>query len=197
MKKSRIILPALCGLSLALAAPSTVLAQEATTTTTTTTTTPAPVVTSRNSSGAGIGVGGAAFLSGLTGVQGVYDTSAWHAEALFAFDSTTGVGPGDTTITRFQFGARGWYHLHEGTHSDFSAGAGAGIITASGGGASATAVLIEPGVLARAFLTPNFALHATGGLSMVFGDSLGGPTNTGFRLTTQLLAGLGFTYFFR
>jgi hypothetical protein len=190
MKKSSFIVSAFSGLVFLLAASATASAQDSTTP-------PPPPPPPSHPSSAGLGVGGAAFLSGLTGVQVVYDMRIWHAEGLFAFDSSDGGGPGGDNVNTFQFGVRGWYHLHVGTSSDFSLGGGAGIITRSGGGDSATATLIEPGMMARVFLTPNFALHATAGLSMVFGDSLGGPSNTGFRLSTQLMQSIGFTYFFR
>src|SRR6185369_15517367 len=51
--------------------------------------------------------------------------------------------------------------------SDFSVGGGVGLdhIT-GGGGPNRTAVLFEPGVRARAFITSNVAVHAVLGLSI-------------------------------
>jgi len=62
---------------------------------------------------------------------------------------------------------------------------------------SATTTLIEPGVRARVFVTPNVAVHAMLGLSIEVGDNNGGANyNTGVALIGQPLFGLGFTYFF-
>jgi hypothetical protein len=193
MKKSIRFLPAVSGLLLALAIPTVAQAQEPPP--------PAPVVatsTGFGHSGAGFGVGAAAFLSGLNGIEVVYDQTHWHIEGLFGFSSReTGA---NMTTTAFQFGGRGWYHLHLGSSSDFSLGGGIGMLQASAGNASQTATVIEPGMLARVFLTPNFALHAMAGMTMAFGDNVVlGPANTirGFGLTGQFLGGCGFTYFFR
>lgn len=163
--------------------------------------TPPPATVSHSSSsGAGLGVGAAAFLGGLTGLDVVYDVSRFHVEGVLGFSSVeTGAA---SNATSFQFGARGWYHLHQGVNSDFSLGGGFGMRTRSGGGnPSATATLIEPGMQARVFFTPNFTLNMTAGFSFVFGDGVAGvggtDTDVGFGLGAQLLGGIGFTYFFR
>ena len=148
------------------------------------------------SGGNGIGLGASAFLSGLAGVQVDYDTYAWDVEGLFAFaDRDTG---NNMSRTYLQAGVRGWFHLHHGSSSDFSVGGGLGFLNASGGGMnSATTTLIEPGVRARVFVTPNVAVHAMLGLSIEVGDNNGGANyNTGVALIGQPLFGLGFTYFF-
>ncbi len=157
-----------------------------------------PVATTAVTSGAGagLGVGAATFVAGLTGLDVVYDMRRFHVEGLLGFSSLD--AGANRTETTFQFGARGWYHLHVGTNSDFSLGGGLGVRTASGVGASLTATLVEPGMQARVFLTPNFALNLTGGLTIVFGDSFNNTSTVkGFGLATQLLGGVGFTYFFR
>jgi hypothetical protein len=147
--------------------------------------------------GAGIGVGAAAFLSGIAGPEVVYDQPRFHVEGLLGFRSEKpGPGGNPATITTFQVGARGWYHLSRGFNSDFSIGGGVGIVTLSGGGASDTATTIEPGFQARVFLTPNFGLHATGGLSFTFGDNTNGVVK-GVALSPQFTGGFGFAYFFR
>jgi hypothetical protein len=158
---------------------------------------PPPMATSGGGSGggAGIGVGAAAFLAGLTGVEAVYDQSRYHIEGILGFNSNRGMG-NQPTVTSFQFGVRGWYHLHAGSRSDFSAGGGIGLLTASGGNNPPTATLVEPGIQARVFLTPNFALHVTAGLTLRFGDNVPGATASGFGLSEQFLGGFGFTYFF-
>ncbi len=185
----------LAGLSLITTVPLSARAQAAT----------QPPVTAFGSGGSGLGVGVAAFLSGFTGVEGVYDQPKWHAEALLGFSSRTpATGGNRPTTTAFGIGARGWYHLHTGVSSDFSLGGGLGLesFSTSSNGPSDTRISLEPGMQARVFLTPNFDLHATAGISLVFGrnenpnqDTTG--NTTGISLTGQLLAGLGFTYFFR
>lgn len=157
---------------------------------------PAVVVTS-NRGGAGLGVGAAAFLGGLAGPSVVYDLARFHIEGLVGFSRTNNGDARDTSTTRFQFGARGWYHLHQGVNSDFSIGGGFGIRTFNdGNGRSANATLIEPGAQARLFLTPNFTFNGTLGFTFVLGDAADG-VSTGWALDTQLLGGIGFTYFFR
>lgn len=175
-------------LAVPLAAPGVALAQD-----TPPPPPPAPEHT-RAAPGAGLGIGAVAFLSGLSGVQVVYDLSKFHVEGMLGFDHDTNPGamPDSNTVT---FGARGWYHLHVGSNSDFSLGGGLGVVTFSAGDASATATVLEPGALARVFLTSNFALHGTVGFRMIFGDEVLG--STGFGLGGHLVSGFGFTYFFR
>jgi len=147
------------------------------------------VITPAYSRGAGIGVGAAAFLGGgpLAAVEVAYDQPRWHMEGLFGFANPDN---GPSTV---RAGVRGWFHLHAGVNSDFSLGGGVGLIHvgANGGAPAATQTLIEPGMQARVFLTPNFALHGVGGIAMAFGDG-----NTGFSLDPQLIGNFGFTYFF-
>jgi len=153
-------------------------------------TTPEPV---RPAPGAGIGVGAVAFLSGVGGAEVVYDLAKFHVEGLFGFTHHDRNAP-NADNTDYIFGARGWYHLHMGSNSDFSLGGGLGVVTSSGAG-SATATFIEPGALARVFLTPNFALHGGVGFRMIFGDQVFGDVN--FALGGQVTSSFGFTYFFR
>jgi hypothetical protein len=172
-----------------------------------TTATPPPTATATTShagtgSGAGLGVGAAAFLSGLTGAQVVYDMPVWHIEALLAFDSRDGGGMNPPRITTFDVGVSGWYHLHQGASSDFSLGGGLGMVTRSGGGNSATATVLEVGAQARAFVTANVAVHGRLGVAMDFGDDVGGVggiggVNNHVGFGGQLVTGFGFTYFFR
>lgn len=178
-------------LSLALAFPAAAQAQTDTTTTTTTTSTTPAATTSTGASGAGFGVGAAAFLTGPVGdlpaLSLVYDLQRIHFEGMLALSRA-----GDPATTAFFFGARGWYHLHDGTNSDFSLGGGLGFLNNNPpGDASDTFILLEPGMQARVFLTPNFTLNAVGGLSFVFGDA------DAINLGGQLMSSLGFTYFFR
>jgi hypothetical protein len=153
-------------------------------------TTPEPV---RMAPGAGLGIGAIVFLSGTGGAEVVYDLAKFHIEGLFGFNHHDRNGA-NADYTDYTFGARGWYHLHTGSNSDFSLGGGLGVVTASGTG-SATATFIEPGALARVFLTPNFALHGSVGFRLVFGDQVLGDVDIG--LGGQVTSSFGFTYFFR
>ena len=160
---------------------------------------PPPPVVHRSSGGDGAGIGvGATALAGptfapFTAGQFVYDQSMWHLEGLFGFNSVNNGPPGRRNT--FLFGAGGWYHMHRGASSDFSVGGALMINTASGGGGGDNTITIfEPGAQARVFLTPNVALHARAGLTMVLGDA--GGANI-FQLGGQLSGGFGFTYFFR
>ena len=156
------------------------------------------------SGGAGFGVGAAAFLSGMAGVEAVYDQPRWHIEGLLGFDSRDGLVANAPTTTEFTFGVRGWYHLHQGTNADFSVGGGVGfdhfstsvttpVNTVS---TSGTETFFEPGAEARVFLTPNFALFGLAGFTLAFGDVVNG-NNTGIGFGSQVNAAFGFTYFFR
>jgi hypothetical protein len=176
-----------------LAAPATARAQAATTHS-------GPFVfgSGNGSGGAGLGIGAAAFIGGMTGVEVAYDMPRWHLEALLGFDSRdTTVGVLNRTRTELSFGVRAWYHLHQGTNSDFSIGGGVGFdsLSFSNNGGSGTQTFVEPGAEARVFLTPSFALFGLAGFSMAFGDP--NVTGSGFALASQLTAGFGFTYFFR
>ena len=152
--------------------------------------------------GAGIGVGVSQFVNGFTGAQVVFDTAKWHLEGQTAFNTfQTGPNNNRTRVTQFDFGVLGWYHLSIGTNSDFSLGGGFAIQTQSGGG-SAVQWIVEPGAQIRAFVTPNVAVHAMIAFPLIFGDdnvagvgTSGVPTS--FGLNGQVLAGFGFTYFFR
>ena len=152
-----------------------------------------------SSGGNGLGVGAAAFLSGIGGAQVDYDTAMWDVDALLGFDDRSTGGNNNSSQTVIQFGVRGWYHLHHGSSSDFSVGGGVGLdhIT-GGGGPNRTAVLFEPGVRARAFITSNVAVHAVLGLSISVGDDPNdnGNNNSGVGLGAQGLFGYGFTYYF-
>lgn len=160
---------------------------------------PAPVRHSSSSSGggAGIGVGVTQTIvaSGPLGAVGqfVYDQSMWHLEGLFGFGSQE-VGGGDRA-TQLVFGAGGWYHLNQGSSSDFSLGGTIVVGTVSGPGPSTTVTAFEPGALIRAFVTPNVAIFGRGGLAFQFGDTGSGGTEIG--LGGQVTGNFGATYFFR
>jgi len=183
---TRTVVICLGGLFLSLGAARSASAQEPP---------PPPPTPATTGGGQGIGVGASAFLSGTAAVQVDYDAAAWDIEGMFSFaDRDTGANGASRTY--LQAGARGWFHLHHGASSDFSVGGGVGILHASDAGPSITTTLIEPGVRARVFVTPNVAVHAVLGLSIVVGDNPGGGGATGIALAPQPLFGLGFTYFF-
>lgn len=142
------------------------------------------------------GVGASAFLSGIAGPHVVYDLGGWHIEGLLAFTNFRGGGPNTPRQTLFDVGVSAWWHLHQGSSTDFSLGGGVGFISLSGDGDGTSAVAFEPGVLVRWFATPNLALHGRVGLSMVFGDNVGG-VNEAVSLGAHLVNSFGFTYFFR
>jgi hypothetical protein len=164
-----------------------------------------PVHHVRTSSGGnGLGIGVAAFVSGLNGPQVVYDFGIWHIEGILGFDRRDGGGMAPATVTTFDFGVSAWYHLSMGESSDFSLGGGFGFINQSNsaGGGSNNATVIEPGAQIRAFITPNVALHARLGISMVFGDGVGSNDaiigmSPHVSLNARPMGGFGLTYFFR
>jgi hypothetical protein len=159
---------------------------------------PAPAAHHSSSGGAGIGVGAMISLAGFPAAQFVYDQDMWHLEGLFALDSTTAMGPmGTERATHVTFGAGGWYHMHRGASSDFSLGVALVVDNNSpaGGGPSNTLTSVEPGAMARVFVTPNVAVHGRLGLAMLLGDTGGGGTD--FSLGGQFTGLFGFTYFFR
>ncbi len=160
---------------------------------------PAPKAHHGDIAGGGLGIGAAAFISGLFGPEVVYDFGQFHVEGLLAFDRRpANGGPNAPTDSVFQFGLGGWYHLHIGENSDFSAGGVFALQDASpgGGGNSAVGFEIEPGVMIRAFITPNVALHGRAGFVLAFGDQTG-PLQKQLSLDGQITGGLGITYFFR
>ena len=145
--------------------------------------------------GAGIGVGAVITLSQFAAANVVYDQDMWHLEGLFALDSLSGGAAG--RLTHVTFGAGGWYHLHRGASSDFSLGVALAVDNTSppGGGGSQTLTSVEPGAMARAFVTPNVAVHGRLGIAMILGDTGGGGTD--FHLLGEPVFAFGFTYFFR
>lgn len=148
---------------------------------------PAARRSSSSPHGTGIGVGGTAFLSGLAGVNGVYDMGQLHLEALLGFVRQP-AGPTNQTV--WNVGVGGWYHLHTGDNSDFSLGGTIGFAHNTLGQGN-TDLRIEPGAMIRAFVTSNVAVHARAGFVMVFDDD-----NDFFALGANIVGGFGATYFF-
>ena len=156
---------------------------------------PAAHRSSSSGDGAGIGIGASIPLSGagpFPAANLVYDTSLFHIEGLLAFTSDPPPGGMGDRTSVWLFGAGGWYHLHKGVSSDLSVG-GVVAINYTSGPMSDTITLIEPGINARAFATPNFAIFFRGGLVMALGNDDGAE----FAFGAQPLLIGGFTYFLR
>lgn len=157
---------------------------------------PPPAATHRSSSGGagrGWGVGATALIGGPAGVQGVYDLGQFHLEALVGFSRQPVGGPNSEKATTLDLGAGGWYHFATGDSSDFSLGGDIGFSHFSGGN-GATAVVIAPGAMIRAFVTSNVAVHGRMALAMSFDNA--GSISEGLVLDGNILAGFGATYFF-
>jgi hypothetical protein len=163
--------------------------------TTPTESTPPPVTHHRASSGGnatGLGLGAAAYLSGPVGPEVTYDFGVFHLAGLLAFQRAD-TGPMGASETQLQFGVSGWYHLHMGAMSDFSLGGGIAYAHDSSGNGS-SAIALEPGVLVRAFVTPNVAIHSRLGVVLAFDNAT--PINEHLELAGEVLFAFGFTYFF-
>jgi hypothetical protein len=194
---------ALCTLTgVLLAAPAAAQAQE------TTLGTPPPGETAAHhgravgGSGGGLGIGAASYVSGMAGPQAVYDAGPWHAELMLGFEHHTGGGGANPSINTFDFGLGGWYHLHAGDRSDFSIGGNLGFMVSNfSPGPSNNAIVIEPGVQVRVFVTDNVAVSGRVGLPIVFGDDINQPyvgeLHEHFGLGGQISGLFGFAYFFR
>lgn len=156
---------------------------------------PPPAASHRSSGGVarGWGVGATALIGGPAGVQVVYDLGQFHLEGLVGFNRTPTGGPNSEKHTVLDIGAGGWYHFATGDSSDFSLGGDIGFSHDSGG-AGATAVVIEPGAMIRAFVTSNVAVH--GRMVVVMGFDNAGSINERLALAGNILAGFGATYFF-
>ncbi len=180
------------GLALAVAAPPAFAQIE----TAPTTPPPAVIVSSPAGGGAGIGIGAVqtlGFGGAFTDGQFVYDQSMFHLEGLLGFAHTSRAAMMPSS-TDFELGVGAWYHLFRGVNADFSVGGLAGIVYGSTGAASTTEFTLEPGAMARVFLTPNFALEGRVGFALTFGDK---NSDTVFSLGGQTTAAFGFTYFIR
>jgi hypothetical protein len=142
----------------------------------------------------GIGVGVESTLTGIVGGAFVYDAAAWHLDAILR---------GSFTHDNSEVGvaARFFFPLHRSQSADFSVGPGVGLshITlhdTDGPGpdasSSANPIHLEGAAQIRAFVVPNIALNATGGLGVV----LNYDNNNTATFGGQLGANFGVTYFF-
>ncbi len=145
--------------------------------------------------GAGLGIGATVPLAGspFPVANVVYDTGMFHIEGLLGFTSDPPPGGMGDRTNNWLFGAGGWYHVHKGASSDLSLGGVVAINYLAQGGGSNTLTSIEPGINARAFATPNFALFFRGGLAITLGNDDGAI----FYFGGQPVILGGFTYFLR
>ncbi len=132
----------------------------------------------------GLGVGYAQTLTGVGGLNAVYDAGPWHADAILGF-----AGDGSTEI---RIAGRGWYHLHATAASDFSLGGGLALqnINPDGAAPSTNNLWIELGAMIRFFPVSNVSIGLFGGLSVGAADA------DGFIIDAQPLSQLAVTYFF-
>ena len=123
---------------------------------------------------------------GPTGLNLVYDGGAWHVDAALAL-----AGINDDSQTNL--GAHAWFHLREGSASDFSIGGGVGWYRFSPDGPdeSSSSLGIDLGFQIRVFVTANVAVGARAGLLVLSGD---GPD--GFVLGGEPVGAFSLTYFF-
>lgn len=127
---------------------------------------------------------------GPTGAAFVFDRPSWHVAGLLAMDSQ---GATDLFV-----GGRFFYHLHQGTMSDFSVGGGLGILSFGDDGPGnndRTDIVVEGATQLRAFVTPNVAIGASVGVGFVIVDDDNGDDY--FVLGGQVLTAAGIWYFFQ
>ena len=132
----------------------------------------------------GLGLGYAQTLTGVGGLNAVFDAGPWHADAILGFS-----GNGSTQI---RIAGRGWFHLHSTAASDFSLGGGLALVNTNPDGAveSTNNLYIELGALFRFFVVSNVSISMFGGLAVGAADA------DGFAISAQPLSQLAVTYFF-
>jgi len=144
--------------------------------------------------GRGIGVGVEATLTGIMGGTFVYDAAAWHLDALLG--ATFQNDHSDLAVA-----GRFFFPLHRTQYADFSVGPGIGLVHRTNhdpdgpgpqGSTTATPIHLEGAAQIRAFIVPNVALNATGGLGVVLNTDNDNKATFG----GQLGADFGVTYFF-
>lgn len=131
-----------------------------------------------------LGLGIVNSLSGATGLNVVYDGGMWHADATLAL-----AGNGSS---RADLGGHGWFHLREGSMSDFSVGGGVSWLRVDPDGPAeeSSVVGIDFGFQIRVFVTANVAVGARAGLLVRTGD------DDGFSLGGEPVGDFSLTYFF-
>ena len=142
----------------------------------------------------GIGVGVESTLTGIVGGTFVYDAAAWHLDAILgaAFKHD---------YSEVDVAARFFFPLHRSQYADFSVGPGVGLAHVSvhdpddagpATSSSSTPIHVEGAAQIRAFIVPNVALNATGGLGVVLNKENDNSATFGGHLGGSF----GVTYFF-
>jgi hypothetical protein len=144
-------------------------------------------------SGRGFGIGAVGmFAPGVPGGLAPNILATWgdmggrfHVEGLFGLTSS-----GNTS---FDFGARGWYHIHAASSADFSLGAGFALLSHKTSPADRQWDFeMDLGAQIRAFIVPNVALLGSVGMALYVPDS--GSTTLSF--AGNLVGMFGAAYFF-
>jgi hypothetical protein len=110
----------------------------------------------------------------------------FHLEGLF--------GMYHEGATNFDFGGRGWYHIHAASSADFSVGGGLLIARRRIGEPSGAKwdFLIEMGAQMRVFVVSNVALLGSAGLGLYIPDT----GDTAINISGDLVGTLGIAYYF-
>jgi hypothetical protein len=109
----------------------------------------------------------------------------FHVEGLFGLTSSGS--------TAFDFGARGWYHIHAASSADFSLGAGFALLSHKEAPADRQWDFeMDLGAQIRAFIVPNVAVLGAVGMALYLPDS--GSTTVTFG--GHLVGMFGVAYFF-
>ena len=145
-------------------------------------------------SGRGFGVGAVGMFQPGTGPDSLIPNilATWgdmggrfHVEGLFGLTSS-----GNTS---FDFGARGWYHIHAASSADFSLGAGFALLSHKASPQDRQWDFeMDLGAQIRAFIVPNVAVLGAVGMALYLPDS--GSTTVAFG--GHLVGMFGVAYFF-
>jgi hypothetical protein len=145
--------------------------------------------------GRGFGIGATSFFGPPAGTpNGVVPNllltwgdhgGRFHLDGLFGFYNNG--------ATDFDFGARGWYHVHAASSADFSVGAGVVLTRRRIREPSVKwDFLIDLGAQIRVFVVPNVALLGSAGMGIYMPDT--GDTHVS--ITGSLVGSLGLAYYF-
>lgn len=140
----------------------------------------------------GPGVGAEVTMTGLVGATFVYDTTAFHIDALLGGSFE----PNDSALT---VAGRFFFPLHRSQAADFSVGPGIGLVHVTHdpdgagplGRVSTNPVHVEGAAQIRVFPVPNVAISASAGLGAVITNN-----NNSALIGGQVGGAFGVTYFF-
>jgi len=95
--------------------------------------------------------------------------------------------------TRFDLGARGWYHVHAASAADFSVGVGMALVSWRAAPANRQYDFeLDFGAQMRIFVVPNAALLASIGMGLYVPDS----GSTAFSISGNIMNSVGVAYYF-